>query len=751
MSVQISSDGNILQNVYDGRTGQYFNYQKVASYFDGRAMTDAFCDGVIYRKYNNLYWKRAIGDFIDSAWFPLNGNGNAASTSGTDDSSNLRAIFELGRLMKKKVILRRPPNPNNHYRVDNPIVFGVSDINIEAEEGVVLNGTNLASGYLLYIVGSTSGIPPANNITTTLTEAVSKGSYTIKVADIANLAVNDWIQIKSIDPFDEQRPTENIKKSEFSQVLSIDTTNKILTLNNVLQDDYPITTTTIGRMYWCENIKLKNITFKGKGADAANSTLVQLNQCKNVVIDNCKFIDNSESALQITNGYNITVNHCSFERINKLNYGDGIVVNGSYFVNVLDCFFADCRHGFDAGNLDVNRHILVEGCRVTNCLASGLSQHGGGDYTTFANNYILNCGGGIVNRSRNFTAIGNTILGSSYKYPLGLNNYYAGILIGDGVNNEGYKGKSGIGLKLIGNTIEDCSGNAISILSNLQGAIISGNICKGFKYSAISLTNGTLHEDVQITNNTFDCSLQNNATDNKGIWIYQIKSGQFVQLKNFHIKENIFKNIYVDGVYLDNSSSALKSQFVFIEGNYFSYRGGLTGVNGYGINLIQNPYIDCLNIKNNKFVTFSSAANKYTLGTNTTNSYIEKNYYRTVGTTTWIEDKLQINGLDVATVNDVATKLNTGANTSLAGTGERAVSASSTGQPSATYQIIERRVTDADITGAISGATFNSSNNFTASIIPTNSKNIFTDQWFAVGSYKYEAVSTNVVMRIPLG
>lgn len=87
----------------------------------------------------------------------------------------------------------------------------------------------------------------------------------------------------------------------------------------------------------------------------------------------------------------------------------------------------------------------------------------------------------------------------------------------------------------------------------------------------------------------------------------------------------------------------------------------------------------------------------------------------------------------------------------LSGTTNRMMQVDAVGATSAVHEILERKVSDSDVTTAIAGATFNSANNYTAVISPANAKIMFEGQLYYSGSYRYEASSDNVVVRIALG
>ncbi|MCJ8208655.1 hypothetical protein MUY27_02980 [Mucilaginibacter sp. RS28] len=82
------------------------------------------------------------------------------------------------------------------------------------------------------------------------------------------------------------------------------------------------------------------------------------------------------------------------------------------------------------------------------------------------------------------------------------------------------------------------------------------------------------------------------------------------------------------------------------------------------------------------------------------------------------------------------------------GATERVVTADAANQLQANYTIVSPYVTDTDIVAAISAATFNSTNKYTASITPANSKVMPRGYIYYIPGTKYEAIDDNVVVRI---
>lgn len=79
---------NILYNLIDDNTGEKVTFSKVTTFADGTPMTDAQCDGVIYRKLGNEYFKRNFTGPIDVKWFGAKGDGI------NDDSNAIQKAFD---------------------------------------------------------------------------------------------------------------------------------------------------------------------------------------------------------------------------------------------------------------------------------------------------------------------------------------------------------------------------------------------------------------------------------------------------------------------------------------------------------------------------------------------------------------------------------------------------------------------------------------------------------------------------------
>lgn len=85
--------GNTLTGIVDRYTGEYLAFNKVTTYADGSAMTDAKVDGVMYVKLGTEYFLREAPQGVNIQWWGAVGDGVA------NDSVACRSCFDLIGLM----------------------------------------------------------------------------------------------------------------------------------------------------------------------------------------------------------------------------------------------------------------------------------------------------------------------------------------------------------------------------------------------------------------------------------------------------------------------------------------------------------------------------------------------------------------------------------------------------------------------------------------------------------------------------
>lgn len=81
---------NVLYNLIDNYTGETVSFSKVTTFADGTPMTDAKCDGVIYRKLGNEYFRRNFTGPVNVKWFGAKGDGVTDDTEAFDKAFKTR-------------------------------------------------------------------------------------------------------------------------------------------------------------------------------------------------------------------------------------------------------------------------------------------------------------------------------------------------------------------------------------------------------------------------------------------------------------------------------------------------------------------------------------------------------------------------------------------------------------------------------------------------------------------------------------
>jgi hypothetical protein len=156
---------DMLYNILDDITGEYITYSKITNYPapSGGAMTDAQCDGVLYRKApTGEYFKRNFNGGVNVQWFGAKGDFDG--TTGTDNySAFMKAINALapnliGTGGGRRVLGRLNIPPGDYYisqtiNLYHPIEFvgegngSVSRLFFASGiDGFVLNATNTPGG-----------------------------------------------------------------------------------------------------------------------------------------------------------------------------------------------------------------------------------------------------------------------------------------------------------------------------------------------------------------------------------------------------------------------------------------------------------------------------------------------------------------------------------------------------------------------------------------------------------------------------
>jgi hypothetical protein len=151
---------NTLYNVLDDNTSEYVTYSKVTNYPTGTPMTDAICDGVLYRKSSNgEYFKRNYSSSVNVLWFGAKPDYNSTTGTGTDNyNAFMKAINALAPDLPsgQRRLLGRLNIPPGDYYIGNTIelhhaIEFVGEFNARlffpsGKDGFILHATNTPGG-----------------------------------------------------------------------------------------------------------------------------------------------------------------------------------------------------------------------------------------------------------------------------------------------------------------------------------------------------------------------------------------------------------------------------------------------------------------------------------------------------------------------------------------------------------------------------------------------------------------------------
>ncbi|GEM_PF-5028558 len=131
-----------LIELLDSHTNEYVTFSKVTKHVDGSNMNDAKCDGVIYRKSGNEYFKRNFTGPINVKWFGAKGDGV------TDDSDCFINCFKVSYYLSKQSGWRNNLKifiPDGSYLITKTIIDS-STLNAR----FVIQGTGWQNCELIY-------------------------------------------------------------------------------------------------------------------------------------------------------------------------------------------------------------------------------------------------------------------------------------------------------------------------------------------------------------------------------------------------------------------------------------------------------------------------------------------------------------------------------------------------------------------------------------------------------------------------
>lgn len=149
----MSTANDILQRV-DENTGELVTYRTADTWEDGTPMTNAKCDGIIYRKKGSYFYKLQY-QFLDIRWFGAVGDGS------TDNSDAIQKAVDFvnkgGDGWRNGIASGKIYFPSGIYNISKPIqLYNGSYIEGESKGSVFINNINKDVNTFVFVENQTS-------------------------------------------------------------------------------------------------------------------------------------------------------------------------------------------------------------------------------------------------------------------------------------------------------------------------------------------------------------------------------------------------------------------------------------------------------------------------------------------------------------------------------------------------------------------------------------------------------------------
>lgn len=399
----------------------------------------------------------------------------ASPDDNLDDSTALNLALTNGGL----VVLSRP----GVYQITNKLVIPSNTRFILHPGAIIRRMTNTLDAMVINKSdGSLGGYGAVSNI------IIEGGTFDANSNNIIgqctalafshgeNITVRDTL-IKNVATW-HGLEFNSVKNGQAQNVTFLNTTNEALQIDYNDAANFP----WFGPVDYtpCKNILIENCTFiNGVDGIGSHSTRIGTTH-RNVTIQNCTFTNLSGSAVKPLDYDALTVRGCWVENArNLISYGEATPANTNYGLQVIGNTVRNCTNGsaFHAIYIARGNKILIEGNTVTECSYNAICD--GGNVTD------LQIVGNDIRRAGFFTSLGSGIsLSLGDKNGRVYNNklaecYTAGILIGSGgpVTNcliFGNVTTNTISLTAVGPGVA-IQNNLATVPSNGQPAFVDGN------------------------------------------------------------------------------------------------------------------------------------------------------------------------------------------------------------------------------------------------------------------------------------
>ncbi|MDD4521709.1 MAG: right-handed parallel beta-helix repeat-containing protein [Methanosarcina sp.] len=262
----------------------------------------------------------------------------------------------------------------------------------------------------IYVHGSIS------TVNSTLTVTANAGDLTVSVSDGSKFKAGNYVRVRSEGVFQPRVTDPNgapwtQKMGEIQQIASV--ANNTITLRTPLCGSYLTTdTATVDVVNMLEYITFKD--FKLLGNPAAFQWGINIEQVRNITVENIQSYDMVDRAVNITDCVDIWYTKNNITRSNRAGLGYGLaLLNACRNVTCSENHFEDCRHGIACGggnNYGIQYNQTYTKNKGTyNSQNVGLfGPHPSYDGLTVSDNSCIGSPLGYFN-GKNTTIIGNTV------------------------------------------------------------------------------------------------------------------------------------------------------------------------------------------------------------------------------------------------------------------------------------------------------------------------------------------------------
>lgn len=283
------------------------------------------------------------------------------------------------------------------YRVDTSISNTTGgDIDIEFEEGAVIDGTSSTATTLLTLGGSIGSSTP-------LSIDAEKGAISINVAGNTYVS-GDVLKVSSTALWNPNNV--NYIKGEMCRVLYV--AGDVVTLTSQLYDSYTAATTVVAK-YTMGGCRISGLEIKRN----SNHAGLALRYVKDFELRKIQVTGANERNIYLKESFNGTVDLCTARSIWYTGTGTayGLAIDSCQYLSVNGGEYVGGRHGVSTGGTFPCRKIVFNGVTISNDPAQnvtyGFDTHPNGEFID-----VINC---TSNNGAGFQSINTRVIGGTYR------------------------------------------------------------------------------------------------------------------------------------------------------------------------------------------------------------------------------------------------------------------------------------------------------------------------------------------------